>query len=172
MSGILAWLMLVMESLCAAPLWAAAHALPEGDGLAGDHGRKGYLLFLGVLLRPPLMVFGFLMAMALLNGLGRVIGLAFSAFGFDYLSEGFLGISGFMAFAVILGIVVVTAAWKLFGLIGHLPDKVVGWIGASMHSFDERGEARQQAGSYREAGNLSSRMLDPVAKAERIKAKP
>ncbi|MDR2349989.1 MAG: DotA/TraY family protein [Deltaproteobacteria bacterium] len=166
-SGIIGWLVLLAESLVAAPLWMAAHALPEGEGLAGAHGKKGYLLFLGVLLRPPLMVFGFLMAMALVNVFGRTIGQIFSVFGFGFLGETFLGISGFLAFAAILGIVTVTAVWKLFGLMSHLPDKVVNWIGGSIHGLGETGDAQSAKSSYREVGTVTTRMLDPVAKPER-----
>ncbi|MDR2353567.1 MAG: DotA/TraY family protein [Deltaproteobacteria bacterium] len=166
-SGVLGWLILVMESLVAAPLWVAAHALPEGEGLAGNAGRKGYMLFLGVLLRPPLMVFGFLIAMALLNGVGRVIGHIFGAFGFAFLGESFLGVSGFMAFSVILGISVVTATWKLFGLMSHLPDRVINWIGEHIHSLGEREEARSFNANYREAGTISTRMINPVTTPDR-----
>ncbi|MDR1166076.1 MAG: DotA/TraY family protein [Deltaproteobacteria bacterium] len=165
--GVLGWLVLVMESLVAAPLWIAAHALPEGDGLAGVAGRKGYGLFLGVLLRPPLMVFGFLLAMALLNGVGRAIGGVFAAFGFSFLSESFLGVSGFLAFAAILGICVVTATWKLFGLMSHLPNRVVNWIGERIHPVGEKEDARSMGASYREAGALSTRAINPVTRVER-----
>jgi conjugal transfer/type IV secretion protein DotA/TraY len=161
-AGVLGWLVLVVESLAAAPLWLAAHALPEGEGLAGDAGRRGYLLFLAVVLRPPLMVFGFLLAMALLNGLGRAVGRVFSVFGFAFLEESFLGVSGFLAFAVILGAVTVTAVWRLFGLMAHLPDRVTGWIGSQIHPAGERGDGREAAGGYREAGALATRMIEPL----------
>ncbi|MDR1080585.1 MAG: DotA/TraY family protein [Deltaproteobacteria bacterium] len=170
--GILSWLVVVVESLAAAPLWLAAHALPEGEGLAGAHGRRGYAMFLAVVLRPPLMVFGFLLAMALLNGLGHVIGRVFSVFGFAFLEESFLGVSGFMAFSVILGAVTVTAVWKLFGLSVSLPDRVVSWIGAQIGPGGEAREAREVSGGYREAGELSTRMLGPVRTAGPARPRP
>ncbi|MDR1037387.1 MAG: DotA/TraY family protein [Deltaproteobacteria bacterium] len=161
-SGALSWLVLVVESLAAAPLWLAAHALPDGEGLAGAHGRRGYMMFLAVVLRPPLMVFGFLLAMALVNGLGRVVGRVFSVFGFAFLEESFLGVSGFLAFAVILGAVTVTAVWKLFGLMCRLPDRVTAWIGSQVGPGGEDAEGKESSGSYREAGVLATRMADPL----------
>jgi hypothetical protein len=101
--------------------------------------------------------------MALMNGLGRVTGRVFSVFGFAFLQESFLGASGFMAFSVILGAVTVTAVWKLFGLMCSLPDRVVAWIGARIGPGGESGDARAVSGGYREAGELSTRMLGPVA---------
>jgi conjugal transfer/type IV secretion protein DotA/TraY len=171
-SGVLAWLIMVMEALVASPLWLAGHALPEGEGFAGVHGKKGYMLFLGVLLRPPLMVFGFLIAMCLLESLGRVLGHVFAVFGFAFLEQSFLGISGFLAFSVILGIAVISATWKLFGLMGHLPDRILNWIGESIQSFSEREEARGANLSYKEAGVLSTRMLNPVTREVKARNKP
>ncbi|MDR2302190.1 MAG: DotA/TraY family protein [Deltaproteobacteria bacterium] len=163
LGGLLAWLVAVLEALAAAPLWVAAHALPEGEGLAGQAGRQGYFLFLGVLLRPPMMVLGFLLAMALLNGIGRVVGNIFSVFGFDRLGESFLGISGFLAFAVILGLCAITATWKLFGLAAHLPERVMTWIGGHGGSYGEIEDARRSQGGYQAAGSLGTRILEPIA---------
>ncbi|MDR1657727.1 MAG: DotA/TraY family protein [Deltaproteobacteria bacterium] len=162
LAGVITWVITVVEALAAAPLWVAAHALPEGDGLAGNGGRQGYLLMLGVLLRPPLMVFGFLTAMALMTGTGRVVGYIFAVFGFDRLGESFLGLSGFMAFSIILGLAVVAAAWKLFGLISHLPERVMAWIGTHAQHFSEVEDVRRNQGEYAQAGGLSSRMLNPA----------
>lgn len=78
--GIIGWVILVLESMVAAPLWAAAHAVPEGEGLAGQHGRQGYMLFMGVLMRPALMVVGFFSAYVLMNVVGHFIGLTFTVF--------------------------------------------------------------------------------------------
>lgn len=150
------WLILVMESLVAAPLWVAAHALPDGEGFAGNHARQGYMLFLGVFLRPPLMVFGFLIAMTLLNGLGLVIGVIFSAFVFDFLSDTVLGISATLAYLVVLGSVITMAAYKFFGLITHLPDRVTNWIGQQLHSLGEGYEASKVSHHFSSTGGVSS----------------
>jgi conjugal transfer/type IV secretion protein DotA/TraY len=172
MGGVLGWLCLVVEAVVAAPLWVAAHALPEGEGLAGNSGRQGYLIFLGVLLRPPLMVLGFFIAMTLLTAVGRIIGSVFSVFGFSYLSETFLGVSGFMAFSVITGAVVVTAVWKLFGLMSSLPDRAVSWIGAHIPHQGEGSQAQRSQGEYGAAGAVSTQALGYFTRAERGRAKP
>ncbi|MDR2198122.1 MAG: DotA/TraY family protein [Deltaproteobacteria bacterium] len=170
MSGVLSWLILVVEAVVAAPLWVAVHALPEGEGLAGNAGKRGYLIFLGILLRPPLMVAAFLVAMGLITTVGRVIGHVFSVFGFARLSESFLGISGFMAFSVILGAVVVTAVWKIFGLMNSLPDRVMNWIGGHIPDQGDRSEARRAQGEYALAGSLSTQALNPLTRPERKNA--
>lgn len=63
-----------MESVAIAPLWASAHAVPEGEGFAGQHGKQGYMLFLNVLMRPALMVSGLFMAMFMIKGVSWLVG--------------------------------------------------------------------------------------------------
>jgi hypothetical protein len=41
LSAVLSWAISVVEAIAAAPLWVAAHALPEGEGLAGRAGARG-----------------------------------------------------------------------------------------------------------------------------------
>jgi conjugal transfer/type IV secretion protein DotA/TraY len=154
LSGVLSWLMATLESLVAAPLWLTAHALPEGDGLAGRAAGRGYLLFLGVLLRPPLMVLGFLMAMALLTILGRLSGQAMTILGDEVFKNSFLGISGFLALTAILGAATVTATYKLFGLTAHLPERVMGWIGQGGQGMGEANDAQMTKANYA-AANLA-----------------
>lgn len=54
MWGVMGWLYLLGKSLLAAPIWAATHALPEGQGMVGQHARRGYLVLVGLIARPTL----------------------------------------------------------------------------------------------------------------------
>jgi conjugal transfer/type IV secretion protein DotA/TraY len=56
--GALTWLIAVLEAVVAVPLWALAHVNPEGEGLPGAKGGRGYQLILNIFLRPVLMIFG------------------------------------------------------------------------------------------------------------------
>ncbi len=143
-SALAGWVILVVESLVAAPLWIAAHALPEGEGAAGQHGRRGYMLLLAILLRPPLMVAGFFCAIILINIMGRLLGKGFMLF-FDSVAQTkTLGITGTISMIVILGITVIMLANKFFSLIHYLPEHVTKWIGQQMQNL---GEKEDQAGA-------------------------
>ena len=142
-SALAGWVILIVESLVAAPLWLCAHALPEGDGAAGQHGKRGYLLFLGILIRPPLMVAGFFCAVILINVLGRLIGQGFEMFIAGTSQTKLLGITGTISMLVILGATVIMLANKFFSLIHYLPEHVTNWIGQQFHSL---GEKEDQAG--------------------------
>ena len=143
-SALIGWIILVVEALVAAPLWLCAHALPDGDGAAGQHGKRGYFLMLGIFLRPPLMVTGFFAAVILMNVLGRIIGASFEMFVGGTAQTKMLGITGTFSMLVILGIVVIMAANKFFSLIHYLPEHVTNWIG---QQFQGMGEKEDQSGA-------------------------
>lgn len=127
--GCVAWFVLVFEAIVASTLWAAAHAIPEGDGLAGTYGRQGYMLFFSVLLRPSLMVIGFFGSVVLFQTFAWTIGETFKTF-----VEGLEGgqAAGIVALVAMLSIYVtllVTIAHRIFGIVTWLPDNVLRWIG-------------------------------------------
>ena len=137
-SALAGWAILIVEALVAAPVWLCAHALPEGEGAAGQHGKRGYLLLLGIIIRPPLMVAGFFAAVILLNVLGRVIGTGFELFIAGTSQTKVIGITGTISMLIILGIVVIMMANKFFSLIHYLPEHVTNWIGQQFHSLGEK----------------------------------
>lgn len=137
-SALAGWVILIVEALIAAPLWLCAHALPEGEGAAGQHGKRGYLLLLGIIIRPPLMLAGFFCAVILMNVLGRMIGASFEMFIAGTSQTKVIGITGTFSMLVILGIVVIMTANKFFSLIHYLPEHVTNWIGQQFHSLGEK----------------------------------
>lgn len=155
-SALAGWVILIIESLIAAPLWICAHALPEGEGAAGQHGKRGYMLFLGILIRPPLMVAGFFCAIILLNVLGRLLGQGFEFFIAGTSQTKVIGITGTIAMAVILGTVVMILANKFFSLIHYLPEHVTNWIGQQFHSLGEKEDQGAAKGVFISAANVSS----------------
>jgi conjugal transfer/type IV secretion protein DotA/TraY len=146
MAAVVGWLILVVETLFAAPLWAAAHAIPEGEGLAGQHGRQGYMLLLGVMARPPLMMGGYFVALLLIGAFSKVIGGAFMLFAAGASAETTFGLVSVVAYLFLLGGMMVVMAHKVFGLITHLPNNVIRWAGGLAHDLGEVGdEARTRA---------------------------
>ncbi len=143
-SALVGWIILVVEALVAAPLWLCAHAFPDGEGAAGQHGKRGYFLLLGIVLRPPLMVTGFFAAVILMNVLGRILGASFEMFVGGAAQTKILGLTGTFSMLVILGIVVIMSANKFFSLIHYLPEHVTNWIG---QQFQGMGEKEDQSGA-------------------------
>lgn len=151
--ALVGWLIQVVEVLVAAPLWAAAHAIPEGEGMAGQHGKQGYMLFLGVLMKPPLMVFGFFSSYLLIAIVGQMIGIGFQIFTAGQQAGHASGPVAFIALTFILGSVMLIVSHKLFGLITWLPENVLRWVGQQVQNLGESGDEGRSRGAF--AGMIS-----------------
>ena len=144
---------MVIETLVAESIWAAAHAIPEGEGIAGQHGRQGYMLFMGVLFRPSLMIVGFFMSTMILTAVGSLIGTGFQVFS-SGMRSGTFGFGGFitlLSFLFLVGGIIITASHRLFGLITWIPDNVLKWIGHNPHGLGEQeaeGKIRAAFGGF------------------------
>ena len=124
------WLVLLVELLIAAPIWMLATAIPEGDGLAGQHGRQGWLTFLAVILRPGLMVLGFMFGVLVLN-----VGTWLTGIGFEKLVDGLatgnlFGFGAATATIIILFTVLLKMVHVCFGFLYSVPNAVFAMIGA------------------------------------------
>jgi len=144
--AVIGWLFLVMELMVAAPLWAAAHAYAEGEGFAPQQAMYGYGAAIGIVMRPVLLVFGFVFMFFLIFIVGHFVGGAMSV----YMS----GMSGFNVgpvgavsiFAVIIGTLWGSMKF-LMALITHLADQVPQWIGGRGQHLGEKETAIQGAES-------------------------
>ncbi|WP_193222184.1 DotA/TraY family protein [Alkalilimnicola sp. S0819] len=138
--GIISWTILVFESIVASALWAAAHAAPDGEGFAGDRGRQGYLMFLGILMRPPLMVIGFFAALVLMYAFGAFIGLNFVVFSSGLMEGSWYGIQAWLSLTVLSVIIVVVATHKVFNLVTWLPENTMRWVGQQVSNLGEQAD--------------------------------
>ena len=159
--GVIGWIIIVIETLVAAPLWAAAHAIPEGEGIAGQHGRQGYMLFMGVLFRPCLMVIGFFMSTLILTAMGNLIGMGFQTFasGLRTGTWGFGGLITLFSLTFLAGGIIITASHRLFGLITWIPDNVMKWIGHNPHALGEQDAESKIRNSF---GGFTSTMQNAL----------
>jgi hypothetical protein len=155
------WIILVLESLVAAPLWVAAHALPEGEGLAGQHGRQGYILFLNVLLRPALMVTGLLFSMVIMAAIGKLIGVSMTVLGINLAGRYIFGLTSTIAMSVILCSLILIVAHKIYALIAHFPSTIIRWVGQHFHNL---GEDRDETRTRRGFDNVGGRSEKAVEK--------
>lgn len=137
--GVVGYLVLLVESLVAAPLWAIGHAIPEGEGMAGQHGKQGYMLFLNVIARPALMVFGYFAAVLIMWGVAGWIGKGYQTFTAGLQADTFTGIFAILAMYAVLSGLIVAVAHMAFGMIHEVPDRVLRWIGGGGAQLGESG---------------------------------
>ncbi|MEF3193243.1 MAG: DotA/TraY family protein [Halothiobacillaceae bacterium] len=139
--AVIGWLVMLMQALLAGPIWAASHALPEGEGLAGQHAKQGYMLFLNVMLRPVLLTIGLIMSFLVLWGGAWLVmsGLQVFASGMiNAANTGLFGkiggnyISAFIGMFALLMIgtgLMIAVAHRAFDVIYEAADEVLAWIG-------------------------------------------
>lgn len=137
-AGVAGWLLMLTQSVLAAPLWAATHADPRGEGFSTNRGRPGYMLLFALIARPLLLLAGLVAAMLLLEFLGHFIFQAFAAWQSAQDSTGAgTGLVGSLAtILLICTMIAVTARWS-FSLILQVPDSVLRWIGGAATALGE-----------------------------------
>jgi len=140
--GVIGWIVLVLEMLVAAPIWAFSHVLPEGDGLLGSSGRAGYFHALDILARPTLMVFGLFLAILVVNAAAWFLGTGLQIAFASSMQGSIVGIWSALMELVIVMVVVYLMANKSVHLISVVPGKVMRWIGQSLGVGDEIQEER------------------------------
>ena len=153
----LGWVVLCVEALIAAPIWAVMHLTANGDDLTGS-GSQGYRLVLSLTLRPVLMVFGLIAALTIITVFGQLINMVF----FDVFilsqqdSNIVIWIVGLLAAPLIYGGVMWTVIKKSMDAIHIVPDQILQWFGGAGQQLGHYGESLggQNSGSYAAVGAI------------------
>lgn len=147
------WFILVLEAIIAAPLWAVMHLHPNGDDVTG-RGGQGYMLVLGLLVRPTLMIFGLICALVLSGVLGQFINSLF----YDVFVMSRMGES-LSFFSIIFAYIIYTAMMlefvkKMFAVIHIIPDQMLRWMGGGQEQLGQYAGALSQGteGQFMKAG--------------------
>lgn len=141
--GVAGWFVLLIEAVIAAPVWAASHAMPEGNGFVGQRALAGYMVILSLFLRPTLMVFGFFSSMLLMIVMGKVISLLFIPYMSSMASGYIAGLATFFALLAIFTALIIQTAHRAYGLINEVPDKVLRYIGGGQENLGEANNEQQ-----------------------------
>lgn len=152
--AVLGWVIMVAQSLLAAPLWAASHAVPEGDGFAGRYALQGWQLLLNVVTRPILLTLGLLISMFVMQAIAFFALKGYSVFNDTLISTtvSSTAITGIVVTNLIMASIVIVLAHKAHELIYDLADDIMKWIGfgtSPLGSVKAEGDVRHmsQAGT-------------------------
>jgi len=128
--AIINWLVVVLEAIIAAPLWAITHLDGEGDGM-GARSAHGYIFLLNVMVRPVLMVIGFFGGGALMvvggTFLNEIYGIAVANVQFDSMT----GLVSMLLILFVYFSACATLIHSCFNLILIVPDQVINWVGGT-----------------------------------------
>ena len=157
-AGKVAWILLFIEALLAAPLMALGIVYPDGHDLFGQ-SEPGIKLAVGMILMPVLMVIGLFMGISL-----TYVVISFTATGFQAVMQSIMAMTssvttsasqtqGIMGcFLILFYSYILTMAFeKCFSAIHVLPEKVLQWIGIQGQKFGEQ-EGQQMKSQMQQAG--------------------
>ncbi|HRK78258.1 MAG TPA: DotA/TraY family protein [Thiobacillus sp.] len=135
-AAVIQYLIILIEAMVSAPLWAMVHMDSDGEGL-GQRTTYGYLFLLNVLFRPVLMIFGFIGAGVILYLAGGLVNdlFAFAVFNANTGGDG-QATFGLVSFCFVVAVYVSIMLMLVngtFNLVHILPDKVLNWVGGQFH---------------------------------------
>ena len=133
--GVASWLIAVLEMTVAAPLWAAAHIHPAGEGAKSQYGANGYMLLVEVFARPMLMVCGFFVAARFTDPFLKFISSLFFNNMATVNADSLSGIVTTIAFCMLYMSICVSLINRCFSLINVLPNSVLRWVGSHGDKF-------------------------------------
>ena len=139
--AILGWIVTVAVAVLAVTVFAAAH-VTRGDGnrLATQATRLGWLFLPGLILRPPLMLFGLIVGyFVFLAGIGLFNEVWLPQMRDAGASSG-LGPIGFLAMLTLYVMIAYGLMNASFKLIDLLPSAVLDWIGGRGGAGEDGGE--------------------------------
>jgi len=162
--GVLSWLMIVLESMVAAPLVAFGITHPDNHDFLGK-AEQGLMLLLSVFLRPALMIIGLISAIVVSYAILKIAILGFSGVLADIAgvsqkasavnvyniveSAGQKGMGGNALIwpVILISLLAIFSAFifkivqMTYSLIYELPNNIMRWIGAPGTTDNQSGEA-------------------------------
>lgn len=150
------WVLAVLQSVIAAPLWAVMHMTPDRTFVGSQ--TQGYLLLLSLFARPALAIIGLFAAVLISDPMIDYIAKGFFAMrGAVVSSTGTVGaIAEFLTFAwwfMVFGLTLLPVLYMTYGLPQVLPDHVLRWIGAGVGDLGETGALGQMRGGMAAVGS-------------------
>lgn len=149
------WAKTIFEAMVAMPLWALAHLRIDSEGVPGDAAMGGYFLLFEIFIRPILIIFGLMGAIAIFAGMVKVLNEVFYlassnlsgndprsvCFGGETLSDSYRGPIDEFFFTVVYTIMIYLIGNSCFKLIDMVPKQILRWMGSDTASFiDEQGD--------------------------------
>ena len=141
--AVIGYIFFLFEAFVGSIFWAGAHAMPEGHGVSGQHAKQGYMLLLALVVRPALMIVGFIGGMVLSSVLINFVGELATPY-FAQVDQGHtVTVIGWAAGVFVMGSLVLSIIRRSFNLSFELADRVVRWIGHSGEHLGEKGEEEE-----------------------------
>lgn len=159
MFAVLAWIVSVIEAVITIPIVALAHMRTGGEGLMGDMAKGAYINWLNLLLRPGLVVVGFVMGNAVFESMILYMNDTYNNVVASMGSGGY-GIIDQVVNTYIYTFTAYALVNASFKLVDIIPNSTFNWLGGR-GSETFAGEARGTEDLVRsESGQFAGAMSD------------
>ena len=144
------WLLALIQSLLVAPLWMLLHMRPNNTFVGQD--ERGYLILLGIFVRPVLAILGLFLACLLADPVIDFVTQAFFGMRGDIAKGGgFMqllnNVNTFFWWMAAFALTLLPIMYMIFFLPQTLSDQILQWIGGGVRSLgDSQAIGKAQAG--------------------------
>jgi conjugal transfer/type IV secretion protein DotA/TraY len=160
--GALAWIIMVIEAVVAAPIVSLGLVSPSGENLG--KASNAVLLIANIFMRPSLMVIGLVIAAKLLDVAVTMLNFGFNYF-MDTMTQSSFGFFANIALLIVYGGIVLALTHECFTLIHVLPDKINRWIGGQAEQSNVAKQMGEMQKTVQQASQTSLQMMQAGTKA-------
>lgn len=163
--AIMGLLILVVEGVIAAPIWAFMHIRMDGQEFMDGPQKAGYMIVFNLLFRIPLTLFGLFFSILVFEAMvwllwatlvpAMVGGTADSTFGF----------LGLVTYFIMITVINYQIATRSFHMITQVPDRVARWFGAQADGGDEHNSIRAVGALIQQSTNQGLQAGSGAAKS-------
>jgi conjugal transfer/type IV secretion protein DotA/TraY len=158
---IIGMLVLTLEAMIAAPLWAFFHVRMDGQDLIDQVQRPGYMIAFNLLLRPALMMLGYIMSFFAFGAIAWFINVTFGSAVTAATAGYYSGPITFIVMGGMMAFLYYQAAIRCFTMIVQVPDRVTRWFGVGGENLGEEQHGHAAAGMV--VGQIGNRVESSLA---------
>ena len=158
-------LVLVVESLVAAPIWAFVHIRMDGQEFVDQVQRPGYMIAFNLILRPALMIFGLILSYLVFGAMMWFIAKTFIPVVSALSASTSVGPIGTLVLIAVQSYLDYQIAIRSFQLILQVPDRVTRWFGQGGENLGEDHESNRLTGVV--AGQIVNR-VEGLSRAQQL----
>lgn len=136
--AVIGWLIAVVETVVAAPLWMVMHMTPESNDSFIGSQQQGYLLLMSVFFKPLLTVMGLLISMILLRPAMDLVNMGFVGAMVSTQSGSITGLGSIFGYLLVYAFITGAVFMTIFALPQDIGDRVLKWVSAGIGSLGEK----------------------------------
>ena len=135
--AVMGLMILTVEAMVAAPLWAFFHVRLDGQDFVDQVQRPGYMIAFNLLLRPSLIIFGLILSYGVFGAGLWFVNETFYAAATSVFSGHTAGPIGLVVMVIIMTYLHYQMCMRSFSLITQVPDRVTRWFGQGGENLGE-----------------------------------